>query len=238
MTVEGVEGDAPTVPAPREDGRRRKARRTREALAAAALDLVVRDGPEAVTVAAVADRADVTRRTFSRHFAGKEEAALDFVRDDGSRINTLLRNRPAEEPPLAAYRRAVAQWLTDVDTPASHHRPEIRALLARVDTDPGLFAAYQRIRVDAQEESVAIVAARLGVDPAADPRPAVVVDTAAGVLTAALRLWSRRPSRGGHAAVAELTALVERSYDALVEEAALASPAGGTPHVPAERATP
>lgn len=234
-----VEGDAPPLPAPREDGRRRKARRTREALAAAALDLVVRDGPEAVTVAAVADRAEVTRRTFSRHFAGKEEAALDFVRDDGSRINTLLRNRPPGEPPLAAYRRAVAQWLTDIDTPASHHRPEIRALLARVDTDPALFAAYQRIRVDAQEESVAIVAARLGVDPAVDPRPAVVVDTAAGVLTAALRLWSRRPpSRGGRAAVAELTALVERSYDALVEEAALASPAGGTPHVPGEGAPP
>ncbi|NJQ13828.1 TetR/AcrR family transcriptional regulator [Streptomyces bohaiensis] len=234
-----AQSDVPTIPAPREDGRRRKARRTREALAAAALELMVRDGPEAVTVAAVAERADVTRRTFSRHFAGTAEAALDFVREDGRRINALLRERPAAEPALAAYRAAVVAWLGDVDTPASHHRPEIRVLLARVDGDPGLFAAYQRIRVDAQEESVAIVAERLTADPATDPRPAVVVDTAAGVLTAALRLWARQTPHGEHpAAVAQLTALVERSYDALVAEAALAAATPGTPHPPAERVTP
>ncbi|NJP67308.1 TetR/AcrR family transcriptional regulator [Streptomyces spiramenti] len=234
-----AERDSPTIPTPREDGRRRKARRTREALAAAALDLVVRDGPGEVTVTAVADRADVARRTFSRYFVGKEDAALDFVRDDGARINALLRGRPASEPPLAAYRRAVGQWLTDTDTPASHRRPEIRALLARVDSDPDLFAAYQRIRADAQEESVAIVAERLGADAAADPRPAVVVDTAAGVLTAALRLWARRPAPAGHGeAVDELTALVERSYDALFEQVALASSTRGSPHAPGKRATP
>ncbi|MCU4745909.1 MULTISPECIES: TetR family transcriptional regulator [Streptomyces] len=212
------------IPGPREDGRQRKARRTREALAAAALELVLRRGPDEVTVAAIADRADVARRTFSRYFASKEEAALDFVREDGRRINALLRERPAAEPPLIAYRRAVGHWLTDRDTPASHHRPEIRALLARIDSDPSLFAAYQRIRVDAQEESVGIVAARLAVDPAHDPRPTVVVDAAAGVLTAAMRLWARHAPSGDHSrAVADLAALVERSYDALTEEAAAAA---------------
>jgi len=37
------------------------------------------------------ERADVARRTFSRRLSGKEDAALDFVRDDGDRINALLR---------------------------------------------------------------------------------------------------------------------------------------------------
>ncbi|MEU5480775.1 TetR/AcrR family transcriptional regulator [Streptomyces mirabilis] len=227
-----------------EDRRQRKARQTRNALAAAALDLILERGLADVTVGAVADRADVTRRTFSRHFVGKEDAALDFVRGDGDRINALLRARPADEPPLLAYRRAVADWLADRENPASHIRPRMRALLALVDTEPALFAAYERIRVDAQEESIRIIADRLAVDDVRDLRPAVVVDAAAGVLTAALRAWARGiqadhsdadpgERRDGHPGdrpedhhdpdAVDLAALVEQAYDALMGEAALAA---------------
>ncbi len=208
-------------PAP-EDRRQRKARQTRDALATAARDLILERGPAATTVEAIAERADVTRRTFSRHFAGKEEAALDFVRRDGDRINALLRARPAGEPPLLAYRRAVRAWLADQDDPAWHVRPRMRGLLALADTEPDLFAAYQRIRVDAQEESIRIVADRLGTDEARDVRPAAVVDAAAGVLIAALRQWARGGDRD--AGAADLAALVERAYDALTAEAAAATP--------------
>lgn len=82
-----------------------------------------------------------------------------------------------------------------------------------------LFAAYARIRVDAQEESVGILAGRLGTDGLRDPRPAVVADAAAGVLTAALRLWARGAGDDARGA-ADLAAPVERAYDALTGEAA------------------
>lgn len=200
---------------PPEDRRQRKARQTREALATAALELILEHGLAAVTVEAVAERADVTRRTFSRHFGGKEDAALDFTRADGARINAALRERPAEEPPFVAYHRAVQDWLADTGTPGWHRRPRVRALLALVDEEPALFAAYERIRVDAQEESVRIIADRLDADPARDPRPVVVVGAAAGVLTAALRLWWR----GGPEDCEALPELVERAYDVLTAEA-------------------
>lgn len=209
-------------PATPEDRRQRKARRTREALATAACDLILERGPAATTVEAIAERADVTRRTFSRYFAGKEDAALDFVRRDGDRINALLRSRPADEPPLLAYRRAVRDWLADRADPAWHVRPRMRRLLALADSEPDLFAAYQRIRVDAQEESIRIVAERLGTDEARDVRPAAVVDAAAGVLVAALRVWAR--DDGTDPSAADLAALVERAYDALTSEAAAAAP--------------
>ncbi|WP_320776391.1 helix-turn-helix domain-containing protein [Streptomyces sp. CRN 30] len=204
-----------------EDRRRRKARRTRDALADAACDLILRQGTAATTVEAIAERADVTRRTFSRHFAGKEDAALDFVRRDGDRINELLRGRPADEPPLLAYRRAVHAWLADPEDPPMQLRPRLRRLLALVDSEPALFGAYQRIRVDAQEESIRIIADRLGTDSDRDVRPAAVVDAAAGVLVAALRVWAR----GGEAnpGAADLAALVERAYDALTSEIATAT---------------
>ncbi|MER6633440.1 TetR family transcriptional regulator [Streptomyces sp. NPDC000987] len=205
-----------------EDRRQRKARQTRNSLAGAALDLILERGLAATTVEAIAERADVTRRTFSRYFTGKEDAALDFVRGDGDRINALLRARPPAEPPLLAYRRAVREWLADRDNPAWHVRPRMRRLLGLVDGEPALFAAYERIRVDAQEESIRIIAGRLGADDVRDVRPAVVVDAAAGVLTAALRIWARGDGRHDSGA-ADLAALVERAYDALTGEAAAAA---------------
>ncbi|MET8825706.1 TetR family transcriptional regulator [Streptomyces sp. NPDC004610] len=219
--MKALEPVPPASPA-EADRRRRKARRTRDALASAALELILERGLAATTVEAVADRADVTRRTFSRYFTGKEDAALDFVRADGRRINDRLRARPAAEPPLLAYRRAVADWLADGTDPAWHVRPVTRRLLALVDTEPALFTAYERIRVDAQEESARILAERLGGERADDLRPAVLADAAAGVLTAALRLWVRGPYDHDTGA-ADLAALVERAYDALTAEAAAAA---------------
>ncbi|MGW6481637.1 TetR/AcrR family transcriptional regulator [Streptomyces sp. NPDC055059] len=206
---------------PAEDRRQRKARQTREALAAAAVGLVLERGLGAVTVEAIADRADVTRRTFSRHFGGKEDAALDFTRTDADRLNAALRARPASEPPMLAYRRAVEQWLAEPSAP--HRRPHMRALLAALDTEPALFAAYERLRVDAQVESVRIIADRLGTDRDRDLRPAVVVGAAAGVLTAALRQWAR----GGDRHDTDLADLVGQAYDDLTGEAVLAS----APHI-------
>ncbi|NYI05532.1 TetR/AcrR family transcriptional regulator [Allostreptomyces psammosilenae] len=221
------------------DRRLRRSRRTRNALATAAVELVLERGLGAVTVEAIAERADVARRTFSRHFAGKEDAALDFVRADGDRINALLRARPADEPPLLAYRRAVQDWLTDPEDPPRHVRPPMRRLLALLDTEPTLFAAYQRIRLDAQAESVRVIADRIGGTDGdgGRGRAAIVVDAAAGVLTAALRLWLRagadhperpdrpeEPDRPEHGpGAAELAEVVERAYDALLGEAARAA---------------
>jgi AcrR family transcriptional regulator len=209
-------GSAPAgTPGVPEDRRRRRSRMTRQALARAAVELILEHGLAAVGVDAIADRADVTRRTFSRHFAGKEDAALDFTRDDGDRINAALRERPHGEPLLVSYRAAVRAWLTDTDRPAWHGRPEARAMLALVAEEPGLFAAYERIKADAQAESVRILAARLGVDPAVDPRPGIVVEAGAGTLSTVLHLWARGDDGGPE----DLAERVDRAYDILLDEA-------------------
>lgn len=202
-----------------EDLRRRRSRRTREALGAAAVELVLECGLDGFGVEAIVERADVTRRTFSRYFPGKEDAALDFTRADGTRINAALRRRPAGEPPLAAYRAAVLDWLTDDRQPAGHGRPKERAVLALVDREPALLAAYARIRAEAQAESVRVLADRMGVDPAQDPRPGLVVEVGAGVLGAVLHAWARETEGGS----AELAARVAEAYDLLGHEVAAAT---------------
>ncbi|MFD8803649.1 TetR/AcrR family transcriptional regulator, partial [Streptomyces atroolivaceus] len=171
--------------------RSRKARRTRDALARHAFDLVLERGLRSVTVEEIAQAADVDRRTFSRHFPSKEAAVLDAVRGDGDRINRALRERPPAEPPLTAYRRAVLDWLDDTAAEPWHLRPRVFDLLVMAEEEPTLYAAYHHIRVDAQEESVAILAERLGVDPRQDLRPAVAVAAGAGALLAAQAAWVR-----------------------------------------------
>ncbi|WP_034263382.1 TetR/AcrR family transcriptional regulator [Actinospica robiniae] len=199
-----------------EDRRRLRSRETRRTIAAAAADLVLEHGLAAVTVEDIAERADVARRTFSRHFAGKEEAVLDATRADGVRINEALRARPADEPPLTAYRAAVDEWLAEHERLDAVAYARWRDLVRLTEMEPTLFAAYERIRVDAQDESVAITAARMGCDAASDFRPAIVVWAAAGTLTAALRAWARQD----HDQVAGLRAWVREAYRALVEQAA------------------
>ncbi|WP_329542884.1 TetR family transcriptional regulator [Streptomyces sp. NBC_01358] len=192
--------------------RSRKARRTRDTLAQAAFELVLDKGLRDVTVEEIAERADVDRRTFSRYFTSKEAAVLDSVRGDGDRINDALRARPAGEPPLTAYRRAVLDWLADPGAEAWHRRPRIFELLVLAEREPTLYAAFHHIRVDAQEDSLAIVADRLGVDPRQDIRPAVTVAAGAGALLAAQVAWVR----GG--CPDELPQLVEQAFDALSGE--------------------
>lgn len=189
--------------------RSRKARRTRDTLAQAAFELVLDRGLRYVTVEEIAAAADVDRRTFSRYFASKEAAALDSLRGDGDRINEALRSRPAEEPPLLAYRRAVLAWLADPDAEPWHRRPRIFDLLVVAEEEPTLYAAFHHIRVDAQEDSVAILADRLGADPRHDIRPAVTVAAGAGALLAAQAAWVR----GGRPDA--LPALVTEAFDAL-----------------------
>ncbi|MFF8693743.1 TetR family transcriptional regulator [Streptomyces sp. NPDC015144] len=204
--------------------RGRKARRTGDTLAQAAFELVLDRGLRSVTVEEIADRADVDRRTFSRYFTSKEAAVLDSIRGDGDRINDALRARPADEPPLTAYRRAVEDWLEDPDTPAWHRRERIFELVVLAEREPTLYAAFHHIRVDAQEDSVAILADRLGVDARDDLRPAVAVAAGAGALLAAQAAWARadRPD--------DLPRLIGQAFDALAGELLTRPPGGQAPH--------
>ena len=214
-TVSGVSIE----PGPEVAGRRgRKARQTRQALADAALELVLERGPAAVTVEDVTERVDVSRRTFSRYFTSKEEAVLDCVRADCERINAALAARPAGEQPLTAYRAALRVWLADEREPAWHRRPGMRELLRLVTMEPSLTAVHRRISVDAEEASIRIVAARLGVDPERDLRPSVAVGAGVAALLAAARAWVRDTGAAG------LPELLERAFELLTAEPSAEDP--------------
>ena len=90
----------------------------RAELAQVALDLFRREGFENVTVNDLAAAAGVSRSTFLRYFATKEDAVLFALDAQGELLADALRSRPAEEDDWTALRRAL-----DTALEPYHHDP-------------------------------------------------------------------------------------------------------------------
>ncbi|MEV4124071.1 helix-turn-helix domain-containing protein [Nocardia sp. NPDC049707] len=192
------------------DGRRLRTLRSRAAMSRAAFDLLNERGLDSVAVEDIAERAGVTRRTFSRHFSSIEEAVLGEIDQDVHLFNEALRRRPRSEPPLVAYRNALHDWLVAEYTgPKAAGLARRWALFQRFEDEPALAAGYQRIRLEGQRESVRIIAARLDVDPAVDRRPEVAVAAGSGLLIAALQAWGTGSDTDG------LPDLIDAFFDTL-----------------------
>ncbi|MET8873812.1 TetR/AcrR family transcriptional regulator [Nocardia sp. NPDC004278] len=192
------------------DGRRLRTLRSRAAMSRAAFDLLNERGLDSVAVEDIAERAGVTRRTFSRHFSSIEEAVLGEIDQDVHLFNEALCRRPLGEPPLVAYHNALHDWLSaEYAGPKAAGLARRWALFQRFEDEPTLAAGYQRIRLDGQRESVRIIAARLGVDPAVDRRPEVAVAAGSGLLVAALQVWGAGSDTNG------LPDLIDTFFDTL-----------------------
>ncbi|GAA3545035.1 TetR/AcrR family transcriptional regulator [Nonomuraea rosea] len=97
--------------------RERKKAETRQAVHEATLRLVVEHGLDAVTVEAIADAANISRRTFSNYFDGKEDALLYGEEQRVRALVAQVRTQPAELGAWAALRGAVEAMFHDVGEP-------------------------------------------------------------------------------------------------------------------------
>ena len=93
--------------------------RTRHAvrgeLVAVALELFLRQGFEATTVEQIATSAGLSRRSFHRYFATKDDVLAQALRATGDKIAAELAGRPSGEAPWTALRRAfdpLVAWMT------------------------------------------------------------------------------------------------------------------------------
>ncbi|MCA1843245.1 MAG: TetR family transcriptional regulator [Actinobacteria bacterium] len=171
--------------APVEGLRERHRKRTAADLEEAALGLFCEKGFDAVTIDDIAASADVSRRTFFRYFASKEDVILS---DHPKRLDELaaaLNRRPADEPALTALRHAIISLAGTYEEQRDHMVRRFRL----VNTTPALEARSLCLQRNWETSVTAMLAGRMGVDPAEDLRPGVVAATTMAAMRIATANW-------------------------------------------------
>jgi AcrR family transcriptional regulator len=193
----------PPEPARRE----RKKRQMRDALIHAALELFEAKGYEHTAIREITDAVDVSERTFFRYFASKEDLALSFIRDRLERFLRALAARPAGEEPLTAVRNAFQDSLREAVPGGLAGEVTTNLSVVRlIETSPALLAANLRYIHDHDDELVAVLARREGVDPATDRRPRLLAAMFGSVVVLADREWRETGSARPEALVAAFDA--------------------------------
>lgn len=164
--------------------RERKKVATKDALGQAALDLSVERGLQAVTSDAIAERADVSTRTFHNYFSSKEEAVL-FVLERAvtGLVEAFFRRDPAE--PVLDSMEAVLTDLVESDGDLDR----IMAVNRLMAEHPALIARHVAVFDVTSDTLVAEIGRRTGTDPSTDLYPRMVYHTANAVGRSAIELY-------------------------------------------------
>ncbi|MCX4669939.1 TetR family transcriptional regulator [Streptomyces sp. NBC_01381] len=163
----------------------RKRQLVADELTGAALKLLARKGFDAVTVDEIVATAGVSKRTFFRYFASKEDVVVQFLADMGADMRAELAGRPSPESLSAALRHTV---LVSVNACAGHSEQALRVVQLILGT-PALRARFLERQAQWRDELAAEVAERLGLAPA-DLYPQLAAGVALTAFDTVLQRWS------------------------------------------------
>jgi AcrR family transcriptional regulator len=137
--------------------RERKKAATRWSLYESALRLAVERGLDSVTVEAIADEANVSRRTFSNYFANKEEALLYGDQVRAARLVGAVRDRPAGEGAWLALTEGACSEYADLAT----LDPKWIAQVRLVRRHPTVLARQAAVQASLEHDLAAAIVDRL-----------------------------------------------------------------------------
>jgi AcrR family transcriptional regulator len=166
----------------------RKRKFVADELRNAALMLLATRGFDAVTVDEIAAAAGMSRRTFFRYFASKEDVVVSFMADMADDIAAELATRPAAEPPSVALRHAFWMPLAGC-TDHPDHTERSRVVVRLVLDNPSLEARWLEHQLHCRTELAAELATRRGLDPISDPYPPLAAGMALLAFENVLRRW-------------------------------------------------
>lgn len=96
----------------------------------AALDLFATQGYENTTARQIAEAANVTERSFFKHFAKKSEALGKFGPDDLDALSRAIAEVPKRQSDLAAIESALSAWYLKSVEPLRHKKVVARLVEA------------------------------------------------------------------------------------------------------------
>lgn len=187
--------------APREQElplRERKKLRTRRALVDTALELFTERGFDHVTLDELVERVEVSKRTFFRNFASKEDVAIAPEKEFWAAVQIRLAEGPLREPLLEALRDSLIATLRSMPEGWEHRFIASRRI---ADGHPAVMAHDLAFCAQTTESSLAAFTRRLGLTAADDLRPRALLE----FVTIAWRLGHQDwPAEGGQPAREDL----------------------------------
>jgi AcrR family transcriptional regulator len=165
--------------------RERKREKLREQIVRAAIELFARQGFERTTIDEIVAEVDVSRRSFFRYFASKEELLTEWLEADRFRIREAVASRPAAEGPIEAARHVFAYVAGVLEAD--------RSTLLAIEKITAASAAV-RARRQAKLERIArelteVFASRLRLDPRRDLRPRLLANVVTAAAQSAFDTW-------------------------------------------------
>jgi AcrR family transcriptional regulator len=167
--------------------RERRRQRTAAEIERAALELFTARGFDAVTIDDIAEAAHISRRTFFRHYASKDDVLLGDPRRDEQLLLKALDNLPAEMSPVDALHAALLELAADLEADARTTLHRIQVL----DEAPKAMATAFTQRQGYLDRLSPIIAARMNVDEVADMRPRLIVGTSISAMYVGIWHWLR-----------------------------------------------
>jgi AcrR family transcriptional regulator len=172
--------------------REQKKQQTQVALQRAALELVAEHGFDRVTIDDIAAAAGVSRTTFYRYLATKEDALLGNRAEKLEHLRNALAAQPLDSVPLEAVRAAISE----VARSYQHDRRQMLALAKITRVAPSV--AARTLEYDAaSEDLLREYFARRDPDGATSLRPWVLAALVVAALRAARDYRLTRRAAGG-----------------------------------------
>jgi AcrR family transcriptional regulator len=160
--------------------RERKKLQTRRHIAETARRLFAERGFEHVPVAEIAREADVAETTVFNYFPTKEDLVYWRLVSFENELHTTIRERPAGESVLAAFRRFILAQRGLLGQSEPEAREELTALTRMIVSSPALRAREQQIFAGYTTSLAALIAGEQG-DAADAIEPRVAANAMMGV---------------------------------------------------------
>ena len=186
--------------------RERKKLATRQALHVAALRLVAERGVDGVSVDDIAERADVSQRTFFNYYATKDDAILGFDPSSGTNLAAALLARPPGE----SAAQAVRAILLDRAAGMTRDTELWRLRMQVVDANPSLAARLASGFGESERALAEAIAIRSGTRVDVDVYPTLLAAVQGVVMRTSLHRWL-----AGEFA-SSLPDLVDQAWDVLI----------------------
>ena len=188
----------------------RKQELVRGELASAAWDLFGKKGYESTTVAEIAEAAGVSRRTFFRYYASKEEVLTETTDELAEAMLAAMAERPRDEPPLVAIQHALVPVLESRLVATGRSRTIIRLLRESRTLRRAMLERHALM----EERLATLLADRLGADPTKDSTPALLAFVARAMMDTAFNVWYDQGRNDIAGLVAELFAILAQHTQA------------------------